>query len=284
MENPLDHFVLHPLIPIHLFGFDLSINQAVVMMWVVVAAVFLFFQTAVRSRQFVPTKVQGLAEMSVEFLRGLVLENMGEQGMRFFPFIVTLFFFILFANLLGLIPGTYTITSQIMVTALFAIVVYITSLVVGFMVHGLHFFKILVPPGTPGWLLPLMLPIEVVSQLARPLTLAVRLFANMTAGHTILIVLFGMVASMSFGIGWLPVAMAIAILILSKNMAPKQKVITLLVGSLLTIVLSIYFGSGWLPFIAAGLVYALEVFIAFIQAYIFTILATVYLGDAIKLH
>ncbi|HTN43180.1 MAG TPA: F0F1 ATP synthase subunit A [Nitrospiria bacterium] len=241
MENPLDHFILHPLIPIHLFGFDLSINQAVVMMWVVVAAVSLFFWAAVSQRRLVPSKIQSLAEMSIEFLRGLVMENMGEQGMRFFPFIVTLFFFILFANLLGLIPGTYTVTSQIMVTALFAIVVYLISLVVGFMVHGLHFFSILVPPGTPGWLLPLMIPIEVVSQVARPVTLAVRLFANMTAGHTILIVLFSLMLAGGALIGWLPFAFTVA-------------------------------------------VYILEVIVAFIQAFIFTILATVYLGDAIKLH
>ena len=241
MENPLDHFILHPLIPIHLFGFDLSINQAVVMMWVVVAAVSLFFWAAVRQRQLVPSKIQSLAEMSLEFLRGLVMENMGEQGMRFFPFIVTLFFFILFANLLGLIPGTYTVTSQIMVTALFAIVVYVISLVVGFTVHGFHFFSILVPPGTPGWLLPLMIPIEVVSQVARPVTLAVRLFANMTAGHTILLVLFSLMLAGGVLIGWLPFAFTVA-------------------------------------------VYILEVIVAFIQAFIFTILATVYLGDAIKLH
>ena len=241
MENPLDHFILLPLIPIHLFGFDISINQAVVMMWVVVAAVSLFFWAAVRERRLVPSKIQSLAEMSVDFLRGLVMENMGEQGMPFFPFIVTLFFFILFANLLGLIPGTYTVTSQIMVTALFAIVVYIISLVVGFTVHGFHFFSILVPPGTPGWLLPLMVPIEVVSQVARPVTLAVRLFANMTAGHTILIVLFSLMLAGGVMIGWLPFAFTVA-------------------------------------------VYILEVIVAFIQAFIFTILATVYLGDAIKLH
>jgi F-type H+-transporting ATPase subunit a len=241
MENPLDHFILHPLIPIHLFGFDLSINQAVVMMWVVVAAVFLFFWTAVRGRQLVPSKLQNTAEASIEFLRGLVLDNMGERGMPFFPFIVTLFFFILFANLLGLIPGTYTITSQIMVTGLFAIVVYVTSLVVGFTIHGLHFFKIFIPTGTPWWLLPLMLPIEVVSQLARPVTLALRLFANMTAGHTILIVLFSLMLAGGVLIGWLPFAFTVA-------------------------------------------VYVLEVIVAFIQAFIFTILATVYLGDAIKLH
>ncbi|HEY5594758.1 MAG TPA: F0F1 ATP synthase subunit A [Nitrospiria bacterium] len=241
MENPLHHFELHPLIPIHLFGFDLSINQAVVMMWVVVAAVFLFFWTAVRSRQLVPSKIQSMAEMSVEFLRGLVLENMGEQGMRFFPFIVTLFFFILFANLIGLIPGTYTITSQVMVTGLFAIIVYVISLFVGFKIHGLHFLKILVPPGTPKLLLPFMVVLEVFSQSIRPITLAVRLFANMTAGHTILIVLFSM----------------------------------MLAGGVLI---------GWLPFVFTVPVYLLEVFVAFIQAFIFTILATVYIGEAIKLH
>lgn len=241
MENPLLHFELHPLIPIHLFGLDLSINQAVVMMWIVVAAVFLFFWTAVRSRQFVPTRIQSLAEMSIEFLRGLVLENMGEQGMRFFPFIVTLFFFILFANLLGLIPGTYTVTSQIMVTGLFAIIVYVMSLFVGFTVHGFRFLKIFVPPGTPKVLLPFMVPLEIFSQTLRPVTLAVRLFANMTAGHTILIVLFSLMLAGGVFIGWLPFGFTVA-------------------------------------------VYVLEVIVAFIQAFIFTILATVYLGDAIKLH
>lgn len=241
MDNPLHHFELHHLIPIQLFSIDLSINQAVVMMWIVVGSVSLFFWSAARAPQLVPSKLQSLAEISVEFLRGLVIENMGERGMCFFPFIVTLFFFILFANLLGLIPGTYTITSQLMVTGVFALVVYVMSVIVGFSIHGLHFLSILVPPGTPGWLLPLMLPIEIISQMARPVTLAVRLFANMTAGHTVLIVLFGM----------------------------------MLAGGLLI---------GWLPFGFTVAVYLLEVIVAFIQAFIFTILATVYLGDAIKLH
>jgi F-type H+-transporting ATPase subunit a len=241
MENPLHHFELHPLIPIHLFGLDLSINQAVVMMWVVVAAVSAFFWAAARAPQLVPSRIQSLAEISVEFLRGLIMENMGERGMRFFPFIVTLFFFILFANLLGLIPGTYTVTSQIIVTGVFALVVYVMSLIVGFSIHGMHFLSILVPPGTPGWLLPLMLPIEIISQLARPVTLGVRLFANMTAGHTVLYVLFGLMLAGGALIGWLPFGFTVA-------------------------------------------VYILEVIVAFIQAFIFTILATVYLGDAIKLH
>ena len=241
MENPLEHFALHPLIPLHLFGFDLSINQAVIMMWVIIGLVSLFFWAAARRPQLVPSKLQSLAEVSVEFLRTLVLDNMGPKGMRFFPFIVALFFFILFANLLGLIPGSYTVTSQLIVTGIFALVVYVMSLIVGFSIHGLHFLSILVPPGTPAWLLPLMLPIEIISQLARPVTLAVRLFANMTAGHTVLFVLFGMMLAGGVLIGWLPFGFTVA-------------------------------------------VYLLEVIVAFIQAFIFTILATVYLGDAIKLH
>ena len=241
MDNPLHHFELHHLIPIHLFSIDLSINQAVVMMWIVVGSVALFFWSAARAPQLVPSKIQSLAELSVEFLRGLVMENMGERGMRFFPFIVTLFFFILFANLLGLIPGTYTITSQLMVTGVFSIVVYVMSLIVGFAIHGTHFLSILIPPGTPVWLFPLMLPIEIISHLARPVTLALRLFANMTAGHTVLFVLFGMMLAGGALIGWLPFGFTVA-------------------------------------------VYLLEVIVAFIQAFIFTILATVYLGDAIKLH
>ncbi|HXZ26340.1 MAG TPA: F0F1 ATP synthase subunit A [Nitrospiria bacterium] len=241
MENPLEHFALHPLIPLHLFGFDLSINQAVIMMWVIIGLVSLFFWAAARRPQLVPSKLQSLAEVSVEFLRTLVLDNMGPKGMRFFPFIVALFFFILFANLLGLIPGSYTVTSQLIVTGIFALVVYVMSLIVGFAIHGFHFLTILVPPGTPAWLLPLMLPIEIISQLARPVTLAVRLFANMTAGHTVLFVLFGMMLAGGVLIGWLPFGFTVA-------------------------------------------VYLLEVIVAFIQAFIFTILATVYLGDAIKLH
>jgi F-type H+-transporting ATPase subunit a len=241
MENPLHHFELHPLIPLHLFGVDISINKAIIMMWIACGLVFLFFYIATQSRSLVPRRVQSIAEVAVEFLRGLAVENMGPLGHKFFPFIATLFFFVLFANLLGLIPGAYTVTSQVMVTGFFALIVYGLSLIVGFALHGLHFFSILAPPGTPGWLLPLMVPIEIISQLARPVTLAVRLFANMTAGHIILIVLFSLMMTAPIYIGWLPFGFTVAI-------------------------------------------YGLEVFVAFIQAYIFTILACVYLGDAVKLH
>lgn len=241
MENPLHPFELHPLLQISLFGVDISLNRAVLMMWVVIALVSGLLLLAASSRRLVPTKLQNLAEIFVEFIRGMILDTIGKQGMRFFPFIATLFLFILFCNLLGLVPGSYTVTSQIVVTAAFALFVYGMSLVVGFALHGAKFLGILVPAGTPTWLMPLMIPIEVVSQLARPLSLAVRLFANMTAGHTVLAVLFGM-------------ALSLPLLI------------------------------GWLPFVVTVGINGLEVFIAFIQAYIFTILTCVYLGDAITLH
>src|SRR5439155_25892449 len=202
LDNPLHPFELHPLVQLSLFGVDISLNKAVLMMWLVITLVAVVFILAGSSPRMVPTKLQNLAEMFVEFIRGMILDTIGQQGMRFFPFLATLFLFILFCNLLGLIPGSYTVTSQIAVTAAFALFVYGMSLVVGFALHGVKFLGILVPGGTPMWMLPLMIPIEVVSQLARPLSLAVRLFANMTAGHTVLAVLFGMALSLPLLIGW----------------------------------------------------------------------------------
>ncbi|HJR76661.1 MAG TPA: F0F1 ATP synthase subunit A [Nitrospiraceae bacterium] len=240
-ESPLHPFELHNFVPISLGGLDISINKAVIMMWVVVGFVALFMITASSSRKLIPSKLQNLAELFVEFIRSMILDTMGQQGMKYFPLIATLFLFILFCNLLGLIPGTYTVTSQLIVTGVFAVAVYGLSVAIGFAVHGAKFLGILVPPGTPGWLLPLMIPIELVSQLARPISLAVRLFANMTAGHTILGVLFGLAISGGLLLGWLPFAFTIAM-------------------------------------------NALEIGIAFIQAYIFTVLSCVYLGDAITLH
>jgi len=241
LEDPLHPFELHALIPLSLFGLDISLNKAVVMMFVAVALVIGLLVRAGSSRQLVPTRLQSLAEILVEFIRGMIRETMGQEGMRFFPLVSSLFFFILFCNLLGLIPGSYTVTSQLVVTGVFAVGVYTLSVVVGFRLHGIRFLGILVPPGTPGWLIPLMIPIELISHLARPLSLSVRLFANMTAGHVILGVLFGLTIAGGLVIGWLPFAFTVAL-------------------------------------------YALELGIAFIQAYIFTILTCVYLGDAIHLH
>ena len=240
-ESPLHQFELHNWIPISIGGLDISINKAVIFMWVVVALAAVLMVMAGSSRKLVPGKLQSLAEMMVDFIRSMIMDTMGKDGMRFFPLVATLFVFILFSNYIGLIPGTYTVTSQIIVTAAFSCMVYGLSLVIGFWLHGVKFLGILVPPGTPGWLLPLMIPIEIISQLARPISLAVRLFANMTAGHVMLAVLF----SLTIG------------------------------GGLLI---------GWLPFVFTIGIYLLEFGIAFIQAYIFTILTCVYLGDAFHLH
>ncbi|MFB3146864.1 MAG: F0F1 ATP synthase subunit A [Nitrospirales bacterium] len=241
MDNPLHPFELHTYIPLSLFGLDISINKAVVMMFIVVGGVILFLTKARSSGSLVPTKLQSVAEIIVEFIRGMIHDTMGPEGMRYFSLITTLFFFILFCNLLGLIPGSYTVTSQLVVTGVFALGVYGLSILIGLKLHGVKFLGILVPPGTPGWLLPLMIPIEIISQLARPLSLSVRLFANMTAGHVILGVLFGLTIS----------------------------------GGLLI---------GWLPFSFTVVLYGLEVGIAVIQAYIFTILTCVYMADALHLH
>ncbi len=241
MDNPLHPFELHPIVPLSLFGLDISINKAVVVMWLVVALVLMLFIRARSSGSLIPTKLQSLAEMLVDFIRGIIEDTMGKKGRRYFPLISALFLFILFCNLLGLIPGSYTVTSQLVVTGLFAVSVYVLSIVVGFSIHGAKFLGILIPPGTPGWLIPLMIPIELISHLARPVSLSVRLFANMTAGHTILGVLFGLAITGGVLIGWLPFAFTVAL-------------------------------------------YALELGIAFIQAYIFTILTCVYMGDAIHPH
>ncbi|GJL66533.1 MAG: ATP synthase subunit a [Nitrospirales bacterium] len=241
MQDPLHAFELHPILPLSLFGLDISLNKATLVMWVVVALIIWFLLRAGSSRSLVPGKLQSLAEVLVDFIRGIIQDTMGTDGMRYFPLISTLFLFILFSNLLGLIPGSYTVTSQIVVTGVFAVSVYILSLIIGFSIHGGKFLGILVPPGTPGWLLPLMIPIELISQLARPISLAVRLFANMTAGHVILGVLFGLTITGGLLIGWLPFSFTIAL-------------------------------------------YGLEFGIAFIQAYIFTVLTCVYIGDAMHLH
>jgi len=241
LDNPLHPFELHTYIPLSLFGLDISINKAVVMMFIVVGGVILFLTKARSSGSLVPTKLQSVAEIIVEFIRGMIHDTMGPEGMRYFSLIATLFFFILFSNLLGLIPGSYTVTSQLVVTGVFALSVYGLSLLIGLKLHGAKFLGILVPPGTPGWLLPLMIPIEIISQLARPLSLSVRLFANMTAGHVILGVLFGLTIS----------------------------------GGLLI---------GWLPFSFTVVLYGLELGIAIIQAYIFSILTCVYMADALHLH
>lgn len=243
MESPLHHFEVHTIIPIHIAGLDLSINNAVVAMWVGLAVIAGSFMLVVsRGVSPIPGKLQSILEIALEFIRSMVYEFIGEEeGKKYVPFIASLFLFILACNLIGLVPGSYTITSQVVVTGTFATGIFIMTLVIGFGKHGMHFFGILVPPGVPKIMIPLMIPIEIISMLARPISLAVRLFANMTAGHTVLAVLFGLALTSPAWVSWMPFGFTIVI-------------------------------NG------------LEIAIAFIQAYIFTTLTCVYIGDVIKLH
>jgi len=245
MENPLHHFEIHPIIPLSLMGtgIDISISKAVIAMWIGLSVVFGLFMLVVKGGvRLIPGKLQIVAEISLGFIKDMVEEFIGEkEAPKYFPFIATIFFFILACNLIGMIPGSYTITSQLVVTGVFATGIFILTLFIGFAKHGLHFFGILVPPGVPKVMIPFMIPIEIISMIARPVSLSVRLFANMTAGHTILYVLFGLAISTPLMIGWLPFGFTVAI-------------------------------NG------------LEIAIAFIQAYIFTILTCVYIGDVIHLH
>ncbi len=243
MESPLHHFELHPLIELSVAGIDISITKAIICMWIGMAVIIAGFMiVANRGTTLIPGKLQSLLELCMDFIRGMVDEFIGaEHGKKYYSFIGSLFLFMLSANLIGLIPGSYTITSQLVVTGAFAVCIFMLTLVIGFRTHGMHFFGILVPPGVPKLMIPLMIPIEIISMLAKPISLAVRLFANMTAGHTVLAVLFGLAMSAPLWVSWMPFGFTIVI-------------------------------NG------------LEIAIAIIQAYIFTTLTCVYIGDVIRLH
>ncbi|MBF0124315.1 MAG: F0F1 ATP synthase subunit A [Magnetococcales bacterium] len=202
--DPLHHFQVIKIIPISLFGIDLSISNSVLWMWIAMALAFFCFRFALRQPSIVPGRAQSLAEAGFQFIDDIVNETIGHDGKQFFPYIFTLFFTILFCNLTGLIPGSFTATSQIIVTGTFAMGVFIFSTLLGFYRHGAHFLHFFVPSGLPIALLPLMVPIEIISYLARPVSLSVRLFANMTAGHTLLAVLFFFTATLPWFGAWLP--------------------------------------------------------------------------------
>ena len=211
----------------------------------VVGGGFLF--AAMRNRELVPGRMQGAAEMMYEFVAHMVRDNVGNDGRAYFPFVFTLFVFLLFGNMLGLIPYSYTFTSQIIVTFAMAAFVFVGVTIVGLVKHGLHFFSFFVPQGAPKVLIPFLIVIEVISYFVRPVSLSVRLFANMLAGHTMLKVFAGLAVMISGAGG---IAMT---------------------GSLL-------------PLAALIGLTGLEVLVAALQAYVFTILTCMYLNDALHLH
>jgi F-type H+-transporting ATPase subunit a len=243
--GPLEQFAIEPLIPIHLGRYDLSFSNSALFMVLAAALVTLLMTTAVKRGALVPGRLQSIAELLYEFVDGMVRDNAGREARGFTPFVFTLFMFILLGNLLGMIPYTFTFTSHIVVTFALAITVFIMVTILGIAMHGLHFFSLFVPHGVPKALLILLVPIEVLSYLTRPVSLSIRLFANMMAGHTMMAVFAGFAVSMGVALGW---------------------------------------AVGVLPLLLVIALTGFEILVAAIQAYVFAILTCLYLRDAIELH
>jgi F-type H+-transporting ATPase subunit a len=243
MPDPIHQFETYPIIPINIFGWDASFTNSSLFMLLTVLLVSAFFMLSMRSRSLVPTRLQSVAEISYEFVAGMVRDSTGHGGMKYFPFVFALFIFIFVANMLGMIPGFFTVTSHIVVTAALAALVFITVLIVGFAKNGVRFLKLFVPSGVPIYILPLVTLIEIISFFSRPVSHSVRLFANMLAGHITLKVFGGFVV-MLLGAGT-------------------------------------YAALAPLPFVMAVAITALEVLVAFLQAYVFTMLTCMYLNDAL---
>jgi len=223
---------------------EIAFTKSALFMLIALAVIALLMLGSTAARAMVPGRLQSAAEMSYEFVASTLQSTAGSEGMKFFPLVFSLFMFILTVNIIGLIPYTFAVTAQIIVTVSLALLVFVTVIVYGFWKHGLHFFKLFVPSGIPVWILLLVVPIEVLSFLSRPISHSLRLFGNILAGHITLKVFAGFVTMLSaFGLlGWigalLPLGMTVALM-------------------------------------------ALELLVAFLQAYVFTILTCIYLNDAI---
>ena len=209
--SPLEQFVIKPIIPIKLGSLDLSFSNSAAFMAVAVLLSFGVMAWGVRRQAMVPGRLQSLAEILYEFISGMLKENVGPEGRKYLPFVFSLFLFVLLGNLLGMIPYGFTYTSHIVVTLGLAMLVFIAVTVIGLIRHGFHFFSLFVPHGAPWWLLPSLIPIEVISYMTRPISLSVRLFANMLAGHTMMKVFAGFVIALGLFGGWLPLALIVAL-------------------------------------------------------------------------
>jgi F-type H+-transporting ATPase subunit a len=229
-------------------GHAVNFTNSNEMMVVAAGIIIVLFALGLRARAVVPGRLQSLVEMIYEFVRNMCVDTIGPEGVKFFPLVFTLFSFILLGNLLGLFPYFFAFTSGIVVTLTLAIFVFLFSTAVGFYVHGFRFLKFFVPDGVPGWLLPLLVPIEIISYLSRPVSLSVRLFANMTAGHVMLEVFAGFMILLTASLG--------------------------IFGAVASIV----------PLGLNVALMGLEVLVAFLQAYVFAILTCLYLHDAVHMH
>jgi F-type H+-transporting ATPase subunit a len=245
MIDPIHQFNIDKIFTIgHIGNQEIAFTNSSVYMLGSVALISLLMIGGVAGRQLVPGRIQSMAELSYEFVANTVRSTAGQEGMKFFPLVFSLFMFIGVSNMIGIIPYTFTVSSHIIVTVALALLVFLTVLVYGFYKNGLKFFKLFVPQGVPIVILPLVVAIEVISFLSRPVSHSVRLFANMLAGHITLKVFASFVTMLgAFGVvGWLGAVLPLA----------------------LTVALT-----------------ALELLVAFLQAYVFTILTCIYINDAI---
>lgn len=219
--EPLEQFVIKPIVPLHIGKLDVSFTNSALLMTIAVLVVSAIVVIGTRREKLVPGRIQSLGELAYEFVGNMIDETVGAEGQRYFPFIFTLFMFILFGNLLGLIPFGYSFTGQIIVTFAMAAVVFIGVTLIGIWRHGWHFLSFFVPHGVPLVLLVLLVPIELLSYLIRPFTLSIRLFANMLAGHTMLAIFGGFAASIGV-LGLLPLGLDILIFFLELLVAVLQ--------------------------------------------------------------
>lgn len=243
-NNPLSQFEIKPIVDLQIAGLDVSFTNASAWMMVVLAAVTVFMIGGMRRGAVVPGRWQMMVEMSYDFVASMVRDNLGRDGKPYFPLIFTIFMFVLIANLAGMLPYGFTVTSHIVVTAALALFVFFFVTVLGFIKHGAGFLRVFVPSGVPWPLLLLLVPIEIISYVSRPLSLSVRLFANMLAGHIMLKVFAGFVISLGA------------------------------LGGVLS-------AGALLPFAFNMFLTALELLVAFLQAYVFAILTCIYLHDAL---
>jgi F-type H+-transporting ATPase subunit a len=243
--DPISQFEISKIVVFgHIGGVEIAFTESALFMFIALALIAALMIGATSAGALIPGRLQAVAEMSYEFVATTLESTAGPEGMKFFPLVFSLFTFILAVNIIGLIPYTFAVTAQIVVTASLALLVFLTVVIYGFWKHGLHFLRLFVPSGVPVYVLPLVTPIEVLSFLSRPVSHSVRLFANILAGHITLKVFAGFVIMLGTAgfLGWL--------------------------GALL-------------PFVMTVLVMALELLVAFLQAYVFAILTCIYLNDAI---
>lgn len=221
MAGPLEQFKIKPLAELSVAGVDVSFTNSA--LWMVIAAVLVtgFMTLSMRRGALVPGRWQGAAEVMYEFVANMLKDNVGTAGRKYFPFVFTLFMFVLFGNLLGMIPHSFTFTSHIAVTFAMALMIFIGVTIIGFVRHGTHYFRMFFPEGAPIATAFILIPIEIISYFSRPFSLAIRLFANMTVGHIMLKVIGGFVGLIGI-FGVLPFALLTGITVLEFGIAALQ--------------------------------------------------------------